>query len=187
MFSAAEKAMKKLNSEDAMGKWLKEFLVQLERTSSRSAQCRLILSVERMEFLDHEFATQWQYVRFGTDKSKIQYLQILDKDRAPLQKMNITEFQRMIWKNDEFLNKKDSFVLSRSSIKPETGEWASGKFKSKKISEGGEALVFSEKFEDFTTAVRVHIFDSYLFTQKFGLESQTWKAHFDKGLFIYLC
>ena len=176
MFSAGEEAMKLLNSEEEMDAWLESFLTQMERTSSRTALCRLILSVERMEFSDHKFAADWQFVRFGKNESEI-----LDKNKLPLQKMKITEFQRMILVSNSSFNNED---LCRSSVKAETGKWYLQGKPSKKIAEGGEAVVFSERFADFQTAVRVHIFDPFLFTSDFGSESLTWKAHFDKGLFL---
>ena len=51
----------------------------------------------------------------------------------------------------------------------------------KKLSEGGEAIVFSENFGHFEAAVRVHIFDPFLFTDAFGLKSLSWKIHFESG------
>ena len=49
------------------------------------------------------------------------------------------------------------------------------------ISDGGEALVFLEKFGNLKTAVRLQIFEPFLFTKNFGLDSLSWKIHFEKG------
>ena len=73
-------------------------------------------------------------------------------------------------------------LFCRSKIKQETGKWnIPADLQSKKISSGGEALIFSERFEDLETAVRVQIFDPLLFTKDFGFDSLTWKIHFQKG------
>ena len=76
----------------------------------------------------------------------------------------------------------------RTVLKEENGEWQiPAELKNKIISEGGEALVFSEKFGIFETAVRIQIFDSFLFTDDFGLDLLTWKINFEKGkIFLYI-
>ena len=72
--------------------------------------------------------------------------------------------------------------FNRSEIKEETGEWEyPAELYDDLISEGGEALVFSQKFDNLETAVRVHIFDPFLFTDFFGLESLSWNIHLEKG------
>jgi hypothetical protein len=138
----------------------------------------LILSVERMLFKDHKYAASWKYVRFGEDEAEI-----LDEDKTPLQKIKITEFQRMI------LNSHKSFInaeIDRRKLKAETGKWTipDDLNKPDEMSEGGEALVLTQKFEDFPIAVRVHIFDPYLFTAQFPSDKVTSKAHFEKGKFV---
>ena len=67
----------------------------------------------------------------------------------------------------------------------ETGRWnIPTDLENRKISEGGEALVFYENFGDLETAVRVQIFDPFLFTNDFGLDSLSLKIHFRKGKFL---
>mgnify|MGYP003340822297 FL=1 len=96
-----------------------------------------------------------------------------------LQKMKISEFQKMILKSDSSLKNQ---LIGRSEIKEENGEWQiPAELEAKLISQGGEALVFCEKFGNFETAVRIQIFDPFLFTKDFGLDSLTWKIHFEKG------
>jgi hypothetical protein len=34
------------------------------------------------------------------------------------------------------------------------------------------------------TAVRLQIFDPFLFTSDFGVDSLSWKIHFEKGLIV---
>jgi hypothetical protein len=188
-------SMMKLNSKEVMESWLTGFLKKLKRSSTRTQKCRLLLSVERMEFENHKFAADWQYVRFGKYEAEI-----LDKEKKRLgEKKRITEYQRIILESYESsldsraLNRGGVFnheslinaELCRSKIKAETGEWAI-QDDLKKISEGGEALVFSQKFGDDETAVRVHIFDPFLLTAKFDSDMVVWKAHFETGLFL-LC
>jgi hypothetical protein len=169
-----KKAMKMLNSKDEMKKWLTGFLPKLKRESTRKAQCRLILSVERMLFNAHKYAASWQYVRFEKNEAEI-----LDKDKTPLQKIKITEFQRMILEPDEMKGSDAEFC--RSDIRAEKGKWdIKEELEKERISEGGEALVFSQKFEDLTTAVRIHIFDPFLFTEEFCSKMVIWKAHFER-------
>jgi hypothetical protein len=52
---------------------------------------------------------------------------------------------------------------------------------------GGEALVFSEKFGDRELAVRLQIFDSFLFTKKFSANQIKWKTHLISGKNYYFC
>ena len=141
---------------------------------TRSTKCRLISSVERMEFEDVNSSYLWQCVRFGDDEGKI-----FNKTKKSSQKFKLTEFQKLLLNSDTML--KNQF-LSRSEIKEETGNWKiAADLQNKIISEGGEASVFIENFDGFETAVRVQIFDPFLFTDDFGLDSLSWKMHFEKG------
>ena len=42
-------------------------------------------------------------------------------------------------------------------------------------------MVFSDKFGDEEAVVRVHVFDPFLFTKEFMLDSLSCKIHFEKG------
>jgi hypothetical protein len=162
------------NGKQEMEIWLTGFLAKLKRNSTRTQKCRLILSVERMNFEDNWNAVLWQYVRFGEEEAEI-----FEKDKTSLEKIKVTKFQKMILKSDSSLKNE---LLCRSKIKPETGKWdIPADLKNMKISFGGEALVFSENFGDLETALRVQIFDPFLFTNDFGFDSLTWKIHFQKG------
>ena len=82
----------------------------------------------------------------------------------------------MILKSDSSLKNQ---LLCRSKIKHESGKWEIPvDLQNEKISSGGEALIFSERFGDLETAVRVQIFDPFLFTKDFGLDLLTWTIHF---------
>jgi len=166
------------NGKKEMEKWLKGFLAKLKRTSTRTQKCRLISSVERMKFENDANAISWQYVRFGEDEGEI-----FHKNKISHEKIKLTDYQKVLLKSDDSL--KDRF-LSRSEIKQETGKWIfQDNLQKRKISEGGEALVISNKFGDLEAVVRIHIFDSFLFTKDFWLNSLTWKIHFEKGKILF--
>jgi hypothetical protein len=161
------------NGKEEIGNWLTGLLAKLKRTSTRTQKCRLISSVERMTFENNIYAVFGQYARFGEDEGEIFY-----KTRS-LQKIQLTEFQKMILNSNPNLKNE---IISRSEIREESGEWdLPAALQSKIISDGGEALVFSEEFGNLKTAVRLQIFDPFLFTKNFGLDSLSWKIHFEKG------
>jgi hypothetical protein len=162
------------NEKEEMDIWLTGFLAKLKRDSTRTQKCRLISSVERMQFKNDYHAVDWQYVQFGEEEAEI-----FEKNKRSLQKIKLTEFQKMILESDSSLKNQ---LLCRSKINEETGKWnIPADLENQKISEGGEALVFYENFEKKETAVRVQIFDPFLYTNDFGLDSLTWKIHFEKG------
>jgi hypothetical protein len=53
--------------------------------------------------------------------------------------------------------------------------------KEKIISEGGEAIVFCEKFRKSEFAIRVQNFDPFLFTEKFTANQIKWETHLISG------
>ena len=162
------------NGKKEIEKWLERFLAKLKRTSTRTEKCRLILAVERMQFDDDEYAVLWKHVRFGEEN-----VEIFNKFKHSLQKIKITEFQKQILKSNAALKNQ---LIGHSEIKEEKGEWQiPAELKTKVISQGGEALLFSEKFGICETAIRVQIFDPFLFTNNFGLDLLTWKINFEKG------
>ena len=72
--------------------------------------------------------------------------------------------------------------ISRWEIKEESGKWdLPGEIETKLISEGGEALVISEQFGNLETAVRVQVFDPFLFTDGFGADSFSLSVNLSKG------
>ncbi|CBY34846.1 unnamed protein product [Oikopleura dioica] len=165
------------NGKKEIEKWLERFLAKLKRTSTRTQKCRLILAVERMQFENDSYAAWWKHVRFGEKN-----VEIFDTGKnvakKNLQKIEITEFQKQILKSNSALKNQ---LIENSEIKEEEGEWQiPAELKTKIISEGGEALVFSEKFGIFQTAVRVQIFDPFLFTDNFGLDLLIWNINFEK-------
>lgn len=165
-------------------KWLKKFIPKLKRTTSRTQKCRLIESVERVSFKNHENAYFWKYVKF--EKTGIRGLwkkkgKIFNKKKKNLEEFELTGFQEILLKNQPSLN---NIFIGRSEIKEETGIWQlSEDFDKNIISKGGEAIVLREKFGDLEFAVRVHVFDPFLFSEKFEKNSLTFKIHFSKGKF----
>ena len=154
--------------------WLNGFLAKLKRNSTRTQKCRLILSVERMTFEKDVYAAWWEYVQFGENE-----LEIFCKFKISRQKLKLTKFQKIIL---EFNLNLKNVMISRSEIKEETGEWEiEDELKNKLLSSGGEALVFSQLFGNFETAVRLQIFEPFLFTNFFGFDTLTWKIHLEKG------
>ena len=167
------------NGKREFEKWLTGFLAKLKRTSTRTEKCRLISSVERMTFENDRYAALWEYVRFG-DEEELEIF--LENKYRSFQKIKLTDFQKIILNSNPNLKNE---MISRSEIREESGEWdISAELKTKMISEGGEALVFSEEFGNLKTAVRLQIFDPFLFTKNFELDSLSWKIHFEKGLFF---
>ena len=159
---------------DEINEWVKLFLPKLERESTRTEECRLIASVERYEFGIHWYARKWQFCQF-VGKTFI----LFDDERRELWQFKITSFQKKILRRNPSL---ENVFHGRSEIKEENGFWKlNDELERKKISEGGEALIILEKFGNFEAAIRVHIFDAFLFTTKFGVNELKWKTHLISG------
>jgi len=159
-------------------KWVKSFLPKLERESTRTEKCRLIASVERQEFRRHGYASNWRFCKF-VGKNGI----IFDDFKKELEKFKITTFQKKIIRRNPSLK---NVFLGRSEIKEETGFWKlNDELKNKIISEGGEAIIFLEKFGNLEAAVRIHIFDAFLFTTEFGANELKWKTNLISGNFFF--
>ena len=172
-------AWERENGKREIGKWLTGFLAKLKRNSTRTEKCRLISSVERMNFEEHKYAAWWEYVQFGEEEAEIFMPKRFWPKNKSLQKIKLTDFQKMILNSNANLKNE---MISRSEIREENGEWdLPVELQTKIISNGGEALVFLEKFGNLKTAVRLQIFDPFLFTKDFGLDSLSWKIHFEKG------
>jgi hypothetical protein len=154
--------------------WLKCFLPKLKRESTRTAKCRLLASVERHEFGDKYNAREWQFCKFVGNKGII-----FAENKDQQEEFEATSFQKKILReNPELLN----VFISRSEIKEENGKWQFlDGLKEKIISEGGEAIVFSEKFGETEFAVRVQVFDPFLFTTMFAANQIKWKTHLISG------
>jgi len=79
----------------------------------------------------------------------------------------------------------ENIYIGRSEIKEENGNWKlSDELKIKVISEGGEAIVFSEKFGKTEMAVRVQVFDPFLFTRSQCSVKLQWITHLLSGKFF---
>ena len=154
--------------------WVKYFLPKLERESTRTEKCRLIASVERQEFRYLKTALEWQFCKFD-GKNGI----ILDAAKIEIDNFKITSFQKKILRQNP---KIENVFLDRNKIKEETGFWKlNDELKNKKKFEGGEAVIFFKKFGNLEAAVRVHIFDSFLFTTSFGANELKWKTNLISG------
>ena len=159
-------------------KWVKCFLPKLERESTRTEKCRLIASVERHEFGDNFIAKEWRFCKF-VGKNGI----IFDDNKKEIEKFKLTSFQKKILRQNPSLK---NVFLGRSEIKEETGFWKlNDELKNKIISEGGEAIIFLEKFGNLKAAVRIHIFDAFLFTSNFGAKKIKWKTNLFSGKFFF--
>ncbi len=138
----------------------------------------MIASVERQEFEYYGYAEKWRFCKF-VGKNGI----IFDDEKEELEKFKITFFQKKILRRNPSLK---NVFLGRSKIKEESGEWKlNDELKNKKISEGGEALIFLEKFGNLEAVVRTHIFDAFLFTTKFGANELKWKTNLISGKFFF--
>ncbi|CBY12417.1 unnamed protein product [Oikopleura dioica] len=150
--------------------WVECFLPKLERESTREDKCRLVASVKRHEFGDYNHARPWGYCKFVGNTGIIFW-----EENIELERFKTTPFQRKILRRNPTL---ENVILGRFEIKEETGEWKlNDELKNKMISEGGEALIILEQFGKLETAVRIHVFDAFLFTTKFGQNELKWRTH----------
>ncbi|CBY15528.1 unnamed protein product [Oikopleura dioica] len=150
--------------------WVKYFLPKLERESTRTEKCRLIASVERQEFGYFWNARRWRFCKF-VGKNGI----IFNEDKEELEKFKITSLQKKILRRNPSL---ENVFIGRSDIMEENGFWKlNDELKNKIISEGGEAIIFLEKFGNLEGAVRIHIFDAFLLTSNFGANELKWKTN----------
>jgi hypothetical protein len=154
--------------------WLKCFLPKLKIESTRTAKCRLLASVERHEFGKVLNAANWRFCKFDGNEGIL-----FDQDRKQLEEFEATSFQKKILRENPDLS---NIFIGRSEIMEENGKWQLlDGLKEKIISEGGEAIVFSEKFGESEFAVRVQIFDPFLFTTMFAANQIKWKTHLISG------
>ena len=72
--------------------WLIEFLPKLGRTTTRTQRCRILESIERMQFKDDLTAAKWEYVQF-TEKG---LGEISGKDRQRIEDFAVTKLQKTI-------------------------------------------------------------------------------------------
>ena len=109
---------------------------------------------------------------------------IFDVHKDQLEEFEMTEVQKKIFESEPSLLNQ---YISRWKIEEENGEWIlPNELEQKLISEGGEALVISEKFGNLETAVRVQVFDPFLFTNGFGIDSFSWKINLSQGKDYFL-
>jgi len=160
---------------DKINKWVKCFLPKLERESTRTEKCRLIASVERQEFEDGWNTRNWRFCKFDGNKGFI-----FDKDKNKLEEFKVTSFQKKIHRQNPSLS---NVFIGRCEIMEENGEWnLNNELKDELLSEGGEAIVFSRKFGENLMAVRIAVFDPFLFTKQFCDRQIKWRTHLISGL-----
>ena len=161
--------------------WLKGFLPKIKRETTRKEQCRLLASVERMEFGNNLNAEYWQFCRF-VGKEVI----IFDEDKNELERLKQTSLQRKILSKNPNL---ENVEISRWKILAEEGKWNlkenGSELEKKKISAGGEAVIFEETFGNLKTAVRVQVFEPFLFTKHFGVGEIKTKTNLISGKFSF--
>ena len=80
-------------------RWLKDFLPKLKRTTSRTQKCRLLESVERLDFEDDRYSVVWKFVEFDEKGCGT----IFDRDNEKLEEFEQTELQKQILENDPSL------------------------------------------------------------------------------------
>ena len=152
--------------------WLRRFVPKLKRTSSRSNKCRLISAVERTQFRVDKNAFYWQFCKFDGTMGAI-----FNQWKEKKEDFEMTQIQKQIILAEPALKNKK---ISRWEIEEELGEWdLPHEIETKQISGGGEALVFAEQFGSLETAVRVQVFDPFLFTDRAG--SCSWRTNLSKG------
>jgi len=141
--------------------WVSNLFPKLKRTTSRTNQCRLILSVERQVFpTDDFFACWWTACRFEKQIDGTFYGFIL-QNKKQLDSWPATKFQCYLLQKDKRLLNRD---INRNAIKEETRTW---NHRNKDC--GGEAFIGNEK-DEFKAYFRVHCFDPFLFTDRFQFD-----------------
>jgi len=156
-------------SRENLNKWLVKFLPKLKRTTTRTAKCRLICSIERKDFSIDEYAQYWKEVTFENGKCRVHAKNLLADESE------LTNLQAKTIKSNTHLHGK---LIQREELRAERGSWClPAPLTSQVISEGGEALVLSQTIAGYEIAVRVHAFDPFLFTYKEKLKNLTAIMH----------
>ena len=151
-------------NREILAEWFAEFHPKLKRTTTRTNLDKLLLSVERKDFRIDEMAC-WTEVDFKNcrrRKAEVRYG--TEKEEWVLTPLEI----KILKNNRHFLGQK----FERSALKEENGEWQLDSSLTV-VSEGGEALVLKESIGGNIFAVRVQIFDPFLFTNglsEYGLD-----------------
>jgi len=160
-------------SRENLENWLIKFLPKLKRTTTRTAKCRLICSIERKDFTIDEYAQYWREVTFGNGKCRVHAKNLL------VNESELTVLQARTLKSNTHLHGK---LIQKAEMRAERGSWClSANLASKVISEGGEALVLSQTIAGYDIAVRVQAFDPFLFTDKEKLKNLTTAIHLSSG------
>ena len=147
--------------------WTENFVKKLRRRTERTDVARLISSVERREFLDHEFS-QWSEVHFKNGRGSVYKADKKSED------FEVSVFERRI------LGENADRVIKRSELKAEQEVWELDQ-SLLKISEGGEAVILKEVVVEGGSeyAIRVQAFDPAAFTD--GIDDYDFQWHLSKG------
>ncbi|CBY41705.1 unnamed protein product, partial [Oikopleura dioica] len=137
--------------------WVGNLFPRLTRTTSRTNQCRLILSVERQVFPKNDFYACWWSTCWFNERNGTIYGNIY-QERKLLDSWPATKFQCYLLRKDKRLLNR---YISRSAIKEETESW--------NANAGGEAYIGDEE-DEFKAYYRVHCFDPFLFTDRFQFD-----------------
>ena len=74
------------NRKIEVEKWMRRFLANLKRTSTRTQKCRIISAIERTDFENYRYAGWWKHVQFGEEN-----VEIIAYTNYSLQKIKISE------------------------------------------------------------------------------------------------
>jgi hypothetical protein len=156
-------------------KWQESFTKKLERETSRNDMDRLLLSVDRAYF-DDDKGAGWTKVKFENGRGRVKY-------KNGETGFKITPFQeKLLSKENVKKELKDDNWIPKSKLDEETGVWITKGNDSKSIFHaGGEAVVYKEIIGAKEYVVRVHAFDTAIFTPKCSNDDLVYDIHLPTG------
>ena len=157
-------------TKECIKKWQENFTKKLERTTSRKALDRLILSVDRVDF-DNVEGAAWTKVKFINGRGHVAY-----KDGQT--EFEVTPFQKKLLLDKNVIEKYRDTWIPKSKLEEENGEW---KDSESTVYVGGEAIVFKESIGNVEVAVRVQAFDSALYTPECSDDQLIYETHLSTG------
>ena len=158
-------------------KWRESFTKKLKRTTSRNDMDRLLLSVDRT-FFDDDKGAGWTKVKFENGRGRVKY-------KNGETGFKITPFQEKLLSKEnvqkEIEGLKDDFWIPKSKLDEETGVWITEDDSKSTVHVGGEAVVYKEIIGKKEYAVRVHAFDTAIFTLKCSDNDLVYDIHLSTG------
>ena len=174
---------KKEKLRDKISNWAENvFIPKLRRKSNRTEKCRLVASVERHTFQNDLFALSWKHFKFENDSEKSKGAIVEGQRKKIGDRMKATYFQKRIVRRNSHLR---NISISKNDIEDETEGWQPND-QLQEIYTGGEAAIFNIKYENCEMAVRVHVFDPYLFLENSGTCQYKTKTHLFSGKFDFV-